>query len=59
LQAYVPQGAALYLDVPEANLAAMALAERHGRCFRNGAHVHRRCAATPLRRLFGDTFELG
>ena len=62
LQTYVPAGGTLCLDVPEGNLAAVALAERHGlhvsfetaRMYAGGAPV------LPLRRLFGvTTFELG
>jgi len=62
LQAHVPAGAAVCLDVPEGNVAAVALAERHGlavsfetaRMYAGGA------PALPLRRLFGvTTFELG
>jgi hypothetical protein len=62
MQAHVPAGAAVCLDVPEGNVAAVALAERHGlavsfetaRMYAGGA------PALPLRRLFGvTTFELG
>lgn len=62
LQARVPAGATLCLDVPEGNLAAVALAERHrlavsfetARMYAGGA------PALPLRRMFGvTTFELG
>ena len=62
LQARVPAGATLCLDVPEGNLAAVALAERHrlavsfetARMYAGGA------PAPPLRRVFGvTTFELG
>lgn len=62
LQARVPAGATLCLDVPEGNLAAVALAERHrlavsfetARMYAGGA------PALPLRRVFGvTTFELG
>ena len=62
LQAHVPAGFTLCLDVPEGNVAAVALAERHAlavsfetaRMYAGGA------PALPLRRLFGvTTFELG
>jgi hypothetical protein len=62
LQAHAPAGTALCLDVPEGNLAAVALAERHrlavsfetARMYAGGA------PALPVRRLFGvTTFELG
>jgi hypothetical protein len=62
LQAYVPQGAALYLDVPEANPAAMALAERHRMAvvFETARMYTGAAPQLPLRRLFGvTTFELG
>jgi len=62
LQAYVPQGAVIYLDVPEANAAAMALAERHGMTvvFETARMYTGRAPDLPLRRLFGvTTFELG
>jgi hypothetical protein len=62
LHAHVPAGSTLCLDVPEGNLAAVALAERNrltvsfetARMYAGGAPV------LPLRRLFGvTTFELG
>jgi len=62
LQAYMPQGAALYLDVPEANVAALALAERHGMVvvFETARMYTGAAPQLPLRRLFGvTTFELG
>ena len=62
LQAYVPQGAVLYLDVPEPNAAAMALAERHGMAvvFETARMYTGVAPQLPMRRLFGvTTFELG
>jgi GNAT acetyltransferase-like protein/acetyltransferase (GNAT) family protein len=62
LQAYVPHGASLYLDAPEANAAAMALAERHGMTvvFETARMYTGAAPQLPLRRLFGvTTFELG
>jgi predicted N-acetyltransferase YhbS len=62
LQAYVPQGAVLYLDVPEPNVAAVALAERHGMvvAFETARMYTGAAPQLPLRRLFGvTTFELG
>jgi Acetyltransferase (GNAT) domain len=62
LQAYVPPGAPVYLDVPEPNTAALALAERHGMvvAFETARMYTGRAPALPLRRLFGVTsFELG
>ena len=62
LQAYVPRDAALYLDVPEPNTAALALAERHGMvvAFETARMYTGKMPNLPLRRLFGvTTFELG
>jgi hypothetical protein len=62
LEAYVPQGAALYLDVPEPNAAAIALAERHGMAvvFETARMYTGVAPQLPMRRLFGvTTFELG
>jgi ribosomal protein S18 acetylase RimI-like enzyme len=62
LQAYVPRDAALYLDVPEPNTAALALAERHGMvvAFETARMYTGKVPELPLRRLFGvTTFELG
>ncbi len=53
LQAYVPAGVAVYLDVPEPNAAAVALAERHGMvvAFETARMYTGRAPALPLRRL--------
>ena len=62
LQAYVPRGAKLYLDVPEPNAAALALAEKHGMAvaFETARMYTRQAPELPLRRIFGVTsFELG
>lgn len=62
LQAYVPRNAAIYVDVPEANPAAVALAERHGMvvAFETARMYTGRAPDLPLRRLYGvTTFELG
>jgi hypothetical protein len=62
LQAYVPDAAVLYLDVPEANVAAVALAERHRMvvAFETARMYTGDAPQLPLRRLFGvTTFELG
>lgn len=62
LQAYVPRDAAVCLDVPEANAAAVALAERHGMVvsFETARMYTGTAPQLPLRRLFGvTTFELG
>lgn len=55
-------GETLYLDVPEPNAAALALAERHGLTPRfETARMYRGAApALPLEQIFGiTTFELG
>lgn len=62
LKAFVPGDAALFLDVPEANPAAVALAERCGMSvvFETARMYTEKAPALPLRRLFGvTTFELG
>jgi ribosomal protein S18 acetylase RimI-like enzyme len=62
LQAYMPRDAVIYLDVPEANTAAVALAERHGMvvAFETARMYTGDAPQLPLRRLFGvTTFELG
>jgi ribosomal protein S18 acetylase RimI-like enzyme len=58
----VPAGAEVYLDVPEPNAAAIALAERHGMAvvFETARMYTGRAPSLPLNRLFGvTTFELG
>lgn len=55
-------GAPLYLDVPEPNTAAAALAERHGLApvFETARMYTRRDPGLPLGRVYGiTTFELG
>jgi Acetyltransferase (GNAT) domain len=62
LLAHVPRDANVYLDTPEANPAAVAMAERHGmRAGFETARMYTRPApAVPLHRVFGvTTFELG
>jgi ribosomal protein S18 acetylase RimI-like enzyme len=62
LQAHVPHGAVIYLDVPESNVAAVALAERHRMivAFETARMYTGDAPQLPLRRLFGvTTFELG
>jgi ribosomal protein S18 acetylase RimI-like enzyme len=55
-------GAAVYLDVPETNAAAVMLAERHGmqKVFETARMYTRQPPAVPIGRIFGvTTFELG
>jgi len=62
LAMYVPEGAVLYLDVPEPNSAAITLAERHGMSvvFETARMYTGLKPKLPLARLFGVmTFELG
>jgi len=62
LQACVPPEAAVYLDTPEANPAAVALAQRHGMrvAFETARMYKGGTPKLPLPRLFGvTTFELG
>lgn len=62
LSMYVPEHAEIFLDVPEPNPAAIALAERHGmRAVFETARMYTGPAPKlPLARLFGVTsFELG
>jgi ribosomal protein S18 acetylase RimI-like enzyme len=62
LAACVPDNDAIYLDTPETNTAAVALAERHGMTVVfETARMYARCAPDlPARRIFGvTTFELG
>lgn len=62
LSMYVPAGAEVFLDVPEPNAAAVALAERHGMSvvFETARMYTGQAPALPLPRLFGvTTFELG
>jgi ribosomal protein S18 acetylase RimI-like enzyme len=62
LSMHVPAGEALFLDVPEPNAAAIALAERHGMAmvFETARMYTGPAPALPLRQLFGvTTFELG
>ncbi|MFO1314938.1 MAG: GNAT family N-acetyltransferase [Burkholderiales bacterium] len=62
LAAFVPSDAPLFLDAPEPNAAAVALAERRGMtvAFETARMYAGRAPHLPLRRLFGvTTFELG
>ncbi len=62
LQARLPAGAPIFLDVPETNPAGVALAERHGMrvSFETARMYTGPAPALPLRRIFGiTTFELG
>ena len=62
LAAWVPDNAAIYLDTPETNPAAVMLAERHGMTVVfETARMYAGCAPDlPMRRVFGvTTFELG
>lgn len=62
LQAHVPAGQPVYLDTPEPNAAALALARRHAMApeFETARMYTRPCAAPPMERWFGVTsFELG
>lgn len=58
----VPAGEAVFLDVPEPNAAAIALAERHGMhaCFETARMYTGADPGLPLARQYGiTTFELG
>ena len=62
LAAKVPVGSAYYLDVPEVNGAAVALAERHGMDygFETARMYTKKDPGLPLDKIFGiTTFELG
>lgn len=62
LAMHVPEGTELFLDVPEPNAAAVALAERHGMrvVFETARMYTGPAPKLPLARLFGvTTFELG
>jgi hypothetical protein len=62
LAASVPGDAAIYLDVPETNPAAQALARRRGMtvAFETARMYAGRAPDLPIRRVFGvTTFELG
>lgn len=62
LSMHVPPGAEVFLDVPEPNAAAVALAERHGMSmvFETARMYTGPAPALPLARLYGvTTFELG
>jgi ribosomal protein S18 acetylase RimI-like enzyme len=62
LTASVPSGAPVYLDTPETNPAAVALAQRHGMTvvFETARMYAGRAPDVPMHRLFGvTTFELG
>ena len=62
LSAAVPAGEALFLDVPQPNRAAVALAERHDMhpVFETARMYRGTAPALPLDRLFGITsFEIG
>jgi ribosomal protein S18 acetylase RimI-like enzyme len=55
-------GAAIYLDVPQTNAAAVILAERHGmqKVFETARMYTKRSPAVPIGSIFGvTTFELG
>lgn len=62
LQAQTPEQAAIFLDTPEPNPAAVELAQRHGMsaCFETARMYTGDFPDLPLPRLFGvTTFELG
>jgi hypothetical protein len=62
LVAHVPSGSTFYLDVPEANRAAVALAEHRGMSvvFETARMYSGQAPDVPVHRLFGvTTFELG
>ncbi len=62
MKAQVAEGAPLYLDVPETNPAAVALAERHDMAvvFETARMYRGALPDLPMNRLFGvTTFELG
>jgi hypothetical protein len=62
LQEKIPAGAAIFLDVPEVNAAAVALAARHGMkpVFETARMYKGRAPQLPVGRIFGVTsFELG
>ncbi len=62
LTAGLPAGSTFYLDVPEANPAALALAQAHSlrRVFETVRMYKGPAPALPLHRIFGNTsFELG
>ncbi|WP_374580548.1 GNAT family N-acetyltransferase [Pseudoduganella sp.] len=62
LRGRVPAGAPIYLDVPEPNRAAIALAEQHGMrpCFETARMYTGPAPDLPLARQYGITsFELG
>ncbi len=62
LEGVIPQGAPLFLDVPELNTAAMDLARRHGmrQCFETARMYTSALPDLMLARQFGvTTFELG
>ena len=62
LTAKIPTGATFYLDTPEPNSAALALAERHDMrpCFETARMYTGTAPDLPLHKIFGITsFELG
>ncbi len=62
LKAHTPEGAPIFLDVPEVNAAAVDLAKRHNMIvsFETARMYRGKCSDLPLSRLFGvTTFELG
>ena len=62
LKAHTPAGTPIFLDIPEVNPAAVALAERHGMTpvFETARMYAGNRPELPLSRLFGvTTFELG
>jgi ribosomal protein S18 acetylase RimI-like enzyme len=62
LSMFLPEGGQIFLDVPEPNRAAVALAERHGMSvvFETARMYTGPAPKLPLARLFGvTTFELG
>ncbi|MFA7230488.1 MAG: GNAT family N-acetyltransferase [Victivallaceae bacterium] len=62
LAAHIPSKDYFYLDVPDANPAALRLVEKHGMkaVFRTARMYNRECPAIALNNIFGiTTFELG
>ncbi|MEM1238850.1 MAG: GNAT family N-acetyltransferase, partial [Cyanobacteria bacterium P01_H01_bin.26] len=62
LVAQVPVGTPVYLDVPEVNAEAVALAEQYGMTpvFETARMYTQKAPELPLERIFGvTTFELG
>ena len=62
MRAFAGEGTPLYLDVPEVNRAAIALAERHGMhpVFETARMYNRQAPDLPVENVYGvTTFELG